>query len=373
MPSLGEDVLTRLSFRGVGAPRLQWSAGPDWRWNVSGSAGMPTLYGSGARRSLILVKDCARSTDYAVPVPSLSAVYPRSAALPVRSCAVALFDLAKPRLAAMSVLSAMVAYTAAMPGRGVAHALAAAAGITLAAAGALSLNQWWERRTDALMARTRQRPLPRAQISPALALAWSLALSTAGVAALAVWITFAAALVALATIVVYGIVYTPLKRRTRWATEIGAISGALPALLGNAAAGDLAAKPGLVLAALLLLWQMPHFFAIGWKHRVDYRAAGFPLLPAIDPDGRRTAQWSFGYTVALLGVSITPWLSGVTGLMYLFGATFAGAWMLRAAWQFLTAANGAPRDRAARRLFLCSLSYLPIVMGALLADTFLRG
>lgn len=308
-----------------------------------------------------------------MPVPSLSAVCPRTAALPVRSCAVALFDLAKPRLAAMSVLSAMVAYTAAAPGRGFAHAAIATVGITLAAAAALSLNQWWERRADALMARTRGRPLPRAQISPVLALAWSLFLSVAGVTVLAAGINVAAAVVALATILVYGVVYTPLKRRTRWATEIGAISGALPALLGNAAAGDLAARPGLVLTALLLFWQMPHFFAIGWKHRADYRTAGFPLLPAIDLDGRRTAQWSFGYTVALLGVSIAPWLSGVTGLIYLFGATFAGAWMLREAWQFFTAASGAARDGAARRLFLSSLLYLPIVMGALLGDAFLRG
>jgi len=174
------------------------------------------------------------------------------------------------------------------------------------------------------MQRTRARPLPQGNLTPPEALAWSAGFSVSGVALLGLFVNPAAATLAAATILVYGVVYTPLKRRTRWATEIGAVSGALPALLGNAAAGDLAARPGIALTAILLLWQMPHFFAIGWRHRDDYRAAGFPLLPAVDPDGRRTAAWSLGYSVALLIVSLVPWALGWFGPIYGLAMVSAG-------------------------------------------------
>jgi len=206
-----------------------------------------------------------------------------------RASAAAVFALTKPRLATMSVLTTMAAYATARPMAG--PTVATLVGTSLAAAGALSLNQWWERQSDACMERTRGRPLPMRNISPGAALAWSVAFSVSGVALLAWQVNLAGATLATATILVYGVVYTPLKRRTRWATEIGSISGALPALLGNAAAGNLGSRPGLVLAAVLLFWQMPHFFAIGWRHRLDYRAAGFPLLPAVDVSGARTATW----------------------------------------------------------------------------------
>jgi heme o synthase len=281
--------------------------------------------------------------------------------------AVALFDLAKPRLAAMSVLSAMAAYATAMPRLGLVHALLTASGTTLAAAGALALNQWWEREADAQMKRTRHRPLPRGQLRPGLALAAALVFAGSGVGLLAGAVNVPAAVCAAATIVVYGLIYTPLKRRSRWATEVGAISGALPALLGNAAAGDVLARPGLALAAVLLVWQMPHFFAIGWRHRGDYRAAGFPLLPAVDPTGARTARWCLGYAVALLPVSLVPWFAGCLGPFYGSVGVLAGAFFLRAAWRFSRAQP--TRDEAARRLFFSSLCYLPAMMAALILDT----
>ncbi len=268
----------------------------------------------------------------------------------------------------MSVLTTMVAYATARPLAGA--ALATLAGTTLAAAGALSLNQWWERRADALMVRTRGRPLPSANLSAGEALAWSVGFSIAGVVLLASLVNLAAAALAAATILIYGVIYTPLKRRTRWATEIGSLSGALPALLGNAAAGDLASRPGLVLTAILLFWQMPHFFAIGWRHRIDYRAAGFPLLPAVDPTGARTAGWSFGYAVALVFASLAPWALGWLGAIYGVTTVLANGWFLRDAWRFMQAGD---RDRAARRLFFSSIFYLPIVMGALLAERLLVG
>jgi protoheme IX farnesyltransferase len=238
-------------------------------------------------------------------------------------------------------------------------------GTSLAAAGALSLNQWWERRADALMERTRGRPLPQGSISPREALAWSVAFSTSGVGVLAATVNLTSAALALATILLYGLVYTPLKRRTRWATEVGAISGALPALLGNAAAGHLGSHSGVVLAAVLLFWQMPHFYAIGWRYRSDYRAAGFNLLPAVDRTGARTAAWSLVYTIALVIASLLPWALGWLGALYGLTAAAAGAWFLSRAWRF---AHCCDRDRAARLLFFASLFYLPIMMGALIIE-----
>lgn len=276
----------------------------------------------------------------------------------------ALMALTKPQLAFMTVLTAMVAYGTARPPVG--SALATLAGTTLAAAGALSLNQWWERRADAQMRRTRDRPLPQARVTPATALGWSLALSFAGIGVLATLGTLPAAAVAALTILIYGLVYTPLKRRTRWATEIGAISGALPPLLGNAAGGDLWAAPGTALAALLLFWQMPHFFAIGWRHREDYRTAGFKLLPAMDPTGKSTAVWSLFYAALLLPVSLAPWALGHLGALYGVPAALAGCAFLTCAWQF--AAAPGDRDAAARRLFFASIVYLPVVIIALAFD-----
>lgn len=283
----------------------------------------------------------------------------------MRTQAAAVFALAKPRLAAMSVLSTMAAYATARPTAG--PAFATLIGTTLAAAGALSLNQWWERQADASMQRTRGRPLPRGILSPAAALGWSVVFSASGLATLAWRVNFAAAFVAAATILLYGVVYTPLKRRTRWATEIGALSGALPALLGNAAAGDLGSRPGVALAAILLFWQMPHFFAIGWRHRADYRAAGFRLLPAIDPSGTRTAAWSFGYIVLLVVVSLAPWAAGWLGHAYAAITLAANACFLRCGWRFLA---GSDRDVAARRLFAASIFYLPLVMAGLIVEQF---
>lgn len=301
----------------------------------------------------------------AVTMLPLARPLPAASVRPDLSVALgALIALTKPQLAAMSVLTAMVAYGGARPVAGA--TLATFIGTTLAAAGALSLNQWWERRADAQMRRTRGRPLPQARIAPAVALAWSLSLSIAGVGLLTALVNPASATVAALTILLYGLVYTPLKRRTRWATELGAVSGALPPLLGNAAAGDLWAAPGTALAALLLFWQMPHFFAIGWRHRADYRLAGFKLLPAVDPNGRRTSTWSLIYAALLVPVSLAPWAAGCLGVIYGLPTAVAGMAFLWCAWRFVAAPDD--RESAARRLFLASLVYLPLVLTALTVD-----
>lgn len=278
----------------------------------------------------------------------------------------ALLALTKPRLAFFSILSGMTGYAVASAEGGWPRLLASLAGITLSAGGALSLNQWWERDTDALMRRTAGRPLPSGRISPAGALIWTLALSVTGVGLLAGTTGVLAASLAAAIIVLYGLIYTPMKRVTRWATEVGSLSGAMPPLLGAAAAGDVRAPGAWVLAAILLFWQMPHFFAIGWMHRADYRRAGFPLLPASDPAGFTTAAWTFGYTVALIVGSIAPWALGWLGPAYGLVAAAAGVGLGAASVRFLMQADR--RDQRGRELFFASILYLPPVMAALVID-----
>lgn len=285
----------------------------------------------------------------------------------------ALVALTKPRLASFSVLSGLVGYyVAAMPvrenqttGFAAASLTVALCGLSLSAGGALSLNQWWERGPDAQMLRTRGRPLPSGRLFPAEALLWSVALGTAGVAVLAIssgW----AAFWSLLTIVLYGLVYTPLKRCTRWATEVGALSGALPPVIGAAAAGQPGAPAAWALAAIVLFWQLPHFFAIGWKYREDYRRAGFALLPAVDPTGRRTARAAWYYTWLMVAASLVPCATGLLGPVFSVAAVVGGGLMLTSSYAFIQARPD--RERAARRLFSHSLLYLPWIMAALIAD-----
>jgi protoheme IX farnesyltransferase len=269
------------------------------------------------------------------------------------------------------VLTAMAAYSSAVAHTDWAHLGLTTLAVSLSAAGALSLNQWWERQTDAVMRRTRARPLPARQLSPTMALTWSLSLGVVGVVTLLVISDVVAAGLSAATILIYGVVYTPMKRKSRWATEVGAISGALPPLLGAAAAGDVWAPAGWILFVVILFWQMPHFFAIGWKYRDDYRAAGFPLLPAIDATGARTAAWSFGYTMTLVAVSLIPFFWGYAGGLYALGAAVAGLLILIPARQFLVKESG--RDVAAKKLFIASVIYLPIVLVSLMLDQLSRG
>ncbi len=293
---------------------------------------------------------------------------PFAGASPVRlgALAGALFALTKPRLACFSILSGVTGYAVVPRADGGSALLAALAGITLSAGGALALNQWWERDTDALMRRTANRPLPAGRIGPAGALVWALALGAGGVGLLAITSGRASAMIAAAIIVAYGLVYTPMKRRTRWATEVGSVSGAMPPLLGAAAAGEIMAPGAWLLAGILLLWQMPHFFAIGWMHRADYRRAGFPMRPALDRDGWNTAAWSVGYAGALAALSVLPWTVGWAGPIYGVPATVGAGVLLVAAVRWLREPDD--RDRRARQLFRATLWYLPPVMAAVALD-----
>jgi protoheme IX farnesyltransferase len=224
------------------------------------------------------------------------------------------------------------------------------------------LNQVYERDTDALMRRTRTRPLPDGRVAFAEATLFGLALSAAGLALLATRANFTAALLALATLVVYLIVYTPMKRWSPLATLVGAVPGALPPLIGWTASHGGISPGGASLFAIVFLWQIPHFMAIAWLYRDDYSKAGFPMLPVVEPDGRRTGRQAVVYSLALVPVSLVPALVGVSALAYCAIAFVLGIALLWLAIQFATTRD----DQSARRLFFGSITYLPLLWMAMI-------
>jgi protoheme IX farnesyltransferase len=214
------------------------------------------------------------------------------------------------------------------------------------------------------MRRTRLRPLPDGRLQAREALAFALAMSLAGVAALWAGANPLSAAVALATLLIYAVVYTPLKLRTSLSTVIGAIPGALPPVIGWAAARDSLSQGAWVLFGIVFLWQLPHFLAIAWMYREDYARAGFPMLPVIEPDGRSTARQAVIYSAALLPLSLAPTLIGMAGTLY-----FAGALALTLAFFAMAVKFGTTRAMGdARRLFFASIVYLPLVWILMIAD-----
>jgi protoheme IX farnesyltransferase len=272
--------------------------------------------------------------------------------------------LTKPRLNVLVVATSAAGYYLGATGAMNPVVFAATvAGTTLVAGGAAALNQLYERGTDALMRRTRTRPLPDGRVSPAEARTFGALLSAAGLVLLGLYSTWLASLLALVTLAIYLGVYTPLKRHSPVATLVGAIPGALPPLIGWAAARGLTIG-GVSLFLIVFLWQIPHFMAIAWLYRDDYGAAGFPMLPVIDPTGRRAGRQAAGYAAALLPISLIPALVGLSGLTYGGVAAALGIALLALAVRF----GNSRTDAAARRLFLGSLAYLPLLWIVMIAD-----
>jgi heme o synthase len=282
-----------------------------------------------------------------------------------RGVAADYLELSKPRITMMVVLTTLVGYVLGARGKVAApHLAATLAGTALVAAGASALNMLLEWRIDARMLRTRARPLPSGRLRPAEALACGLALTSTGLAALAWLAAPLAALVALVTWASYLFLYTPLKPKTSLSTVVGAFPGALPPVIGWAAARG-ALEPGaFVLFAILFLWQIPHFLAIAWIYREDYARGGLPMLPVLDPDGRITGRQAVANSLALLVVSLTPTAAGLAGATYLVAAVLLGlGFTAVAVW-----AAAARTPRAARALFLASLVYLPALCAFLIGD-----
>jgi len=273
--------------------------------------------------------------------------------------------LTKPRLNLLVVATSAAGYYLGAAGTPAVLPMAhAVAGTALVAGGAAVLNQVSERDADALMRRTRMRPLPDGRLSLADARIFGLVLAGAGLALLAMRANLAAASLALATVAIYLLVYTPMKRRSPMATLVGAVPGALPPLIGWTASHGSLSRGGLALFAIVFLWQIPHFMAIAWMYRDDYSKAGFPMLPVIEPDGRRTGRQAVIFAAALLPASVVPALVGMSGWMYPAVAFVLGSALLWLAVRFAATRS----DSAARHLFVGSIIYLPLIWIAMICS-----
>ncbi len=276
-----------------------------------------------------------------------------------------LVALTKPRVVLMVLVTTVVGYYVALAGApDYGRLLALVLGTGLAAGGTLALNQYWERDVDALMERTRARPLPDGRLAPLEALLFSAVLTAVGLVVLALGAGRAAALVVAATFVLYVFAYTPLKLRTPFCTLVGAIPGALPPVAGWAAAREDVGVGAWVLFGILFLWQVPHTLAIARLYREDYARAGVRLLPVIDAQGGATERQILSGCLALLAVSLLPTLIGLAGGLY-----FAGALVLGAAFVAFGAQQAlAPSTPRVRRVLLASLFYLPALLALLAFD-----
>jgi protoheme IX farnesyltransferase len=234
-------------------------------------------------------------------------------------------------------------------------------GTAAAAAGAAALNQWWERKVDALMQRTKTRPVPGGRMRPAEALVVGGLLSLVGVAYLAITCNALSAFLSALTILIYIFAYTPLKRISTFNTLVGAVPGALPPVIGWAAARNQLDSGAWSLFAILVLWQLPHFFAIAWMYREDYSRAGFQMISNDDPTAARSASQSIFFSMLLLVVAGMPAFLGITSQIYVLIELALGAWYVASSMRFLRI-HTAP---AARSLFFTSIVYLPLLLLAM--------
>jgi heme o synthase len=273
-----------------------------------------------------------------------------------------LFVLTKVRLNALVVATAVGGYYLAAPdGVAAVAMIAAGLGTALVAGGAAAMNQVSERDIDRLMARTRSRPIPEGRMSSTEGLVAGGLLAALGLGILWVGTNLLAAAIALATLVIYVWMYTPLKRRTSLSTIVGAVPGALPPLIGWAAArGTIAGVAPWTLFLLMFLWQLPHFLAISWMCRDDYRHAGLPMLSVIDRDGSMTGRQTVLWAATLIPFSVLPFVV-IAHSTYAIGAIVLGVGFLAAAVKFAVERS----DANARLLFFGSITYLPLLWALL--------
>ena len=274
-------------------------------------------------------------------------------------------ELTKPRITWLILMSTAVGYFFGHHGAWsfwpVLHTIL---GTALIASGTAALNQWYEREADRKMRRTADRPIPSGRLSAGRALIFGILLSVAGFAELAFGLNWLSAFLGLFTLLTYLFLYTPLKQRTPLSTLVGAFPGAMPPIIGYAAASGILDAQAWTLFAILFLWQFPHFLAIAWMYREDYERAGIRMLPVVQPSGEATARQIVLYSLALIPVSMAPSLLGMAGKIYFFGALALGLW-------YLYSGVRVALDRTilrARAVLLVSVIYLPLIYGLMLLD-----
>ena len=289
--------------------------------------------------------------------------------IPALSRSWAYVSLAKPDVTFLVVLTTMAGYY--LGARGPVSPvgmLNAVFGTLLVAAGTAALNQYVERASDALMRRTSSRPLPLGVLRPAEALTFGAGLVIFGGFYLVLLANWLACVLALLTSVLYLGLYTPLKKRTTWATAIGAFPGALPPLIGWAAARGSIAGNAWLLFAILFLWQFPHFYSIAWIYREDYARADIRMLPVLDRSGSATFGQIIFTAVALVPVSLLPSVVGLAGIRYFFGALILGMALVQVClWASRTRTNV-----RAKWLMHATVAHIPVLLGLLMLDKIVR-
>jgi len=277
----------------------------------------------------------------------------------------AYIELTKPRIAFMLVLTSAAGFYLGTAGHFMTGLFVnTMIGITLLAFGVATLNQVIERKTDALMDRTAKRPLPSHRLSMAEALIFGILQCIIAELYLGFLVNGLTAFLGLIVIVGYVLVYTPMKTRSSASTAVGAIPGAMPPLMGWTAASGEITVPAIVLFLILFLWQFPHFLAIAWMYRKQYKKAGILMLPVVEPEGRITARQIVIFAAMLLPVSLAPFFFGISGLYYLIGSVILGTWFLIASIRTAMSRT----DESARKLLLVSVIYLPLVFGLMVFD-----
>ena len=278
-------------------------------------------------------------------------------------------ELLKPGISGFVAVTAVAGYLLGMAGEPHWPALLGLLfGTSLTAGGAGALNHLIERRPDALMRRTQHRPLPSGRVRPGFVLLYGLTAAAAGLIVLGLTTNALTTVLALASVVLYVAVYTPLKRRTVLNTFVGAIPGALPALGGYTAATGTVGPVGLAVFAILFLWQLPHFYALAWMLREDYARGGFVMLPSRANGQKATATVTLVATLLLLVAGILPSALGAAGWPYLVGMAALGTAFTLPAFSFFAG----PNDLRARRLLLTSIIYVPAFFGLVVLDALLR-
>jgi len=286
-------------------------------------------------------------------------------AIGVREKLAAYLELTKPRIAFMLVLtSAAGFYLGADKSFDVVLFVNSMIGILLLAFGVATLNQVWERKSDALMERTANRPLPTQKVSFVEALVFGISLCVVSEIYLAVLVNQLTAILGLVVFIGYVLLYTPLKKYTSASTAIGALPGAMPPLMGWTASANEITLGAWILFSIIFLWQFPHFLAIAWMYKEQYAKAGIKMLPVLEPEGKITARQIVIFTILLFPVSIAPFFIGLAGPVYLVGASLLGIWFLMASIKTARAKS----VEQARKLLLVSVIYLPLLFALMVLN-----